>query len=109
MEPLATEGVGDRGSLRISLTTYTIALSRSSRQLLEQLLGERAELVEVDTADRMTMRILAVCGEQPVVADAAEARTAVREAIASGPAFEERSLGLAGSASSTGSKGRGLG
>ncbi|WP_324715476.1 UvrD-helicase domain-containing protein [Carboxydochorda subterranea] len=89
------DSTGPRGKPRILFTTYTNSLIRSSRQLLEQLLGPQAECVDVDTADRVAMRILAASGERPTVVELADARTAVREAIASVPQFADRSLGLA--------------
>ncbi|WJW67874.1 UvrD-helicase domain-containing protein [Candidatus Chlorohelix allophototropha] len=49
---------------RILFTTYTNALVTSSRQLLEQLLGEDAKLVEVQTADSLVWSILQKAGKQ---------------------------------------------
>ena len=43
---------------RILFTTYTNALIHSSEQLLQQLLGEDARFVEVQTADKMMSDIL---------------------------------------------------
>ncbi len=43
---------------RILFTTYTRALTRVSEQLLEQLLGEDAKLVEVSTADSVAAGIV---------------------------------------------------
>lgn len=95
VERWSGNGSGTRAGPRILFTTYTNSLIRSSRQLLEQLLGPRAEAVEVDTADRVAMRILGACGERPTVLELADARAAVREAIASVPPFADRRLGLA--------------
>ena len=43
---------------RILFTTYTNALTRFSEQLLQQLLGDKAELVDVSTADHLARRIV---------------------------------------------------
>jgi len=43
---------------RILFTTYTNALVKSSEQLLKQLLGDDAQYVEVQTADRTVMTLL---------------------------------------------------
>lgn len=51
---------------RILFTTYTRALCRFSEQLLTQLLGEDAVLVEVRTADQVAMRIVGQASDESV-------------------------------------------
>ena len=47
-----------RPAPRILFTTYTNALTRFSEQLLQQLLGERASLVTVSTADNIARKMV---------------------------------------------------
>ncbi len=53
---------------RVLFTTYTNALVSASEQLLEQLLGARAALVEVRTADSLVTLITAKAGQRVPVA-----------------------------------------
>ncbi len=46
---------------RILFTTYTNALVKSSEQLLQQLLGDNAQYVQVQTADKLAYEILQQC------------------------------------------------
>jgi Superfamily I DNA and RNA helicases len=53
-------------SPKILFTTYTNALISSSKQLLEQLLGQQSQYVEVETADRIARKILTSCGQEHI-------------------------------------------
>jgi len=66
---------------RILFTTYTNALVKSSRQLLEQLLGADARFVEVQTADSLVWSILAKSGEAPNYANNEQLRGLLRQAV----------------------------
>ena len=52
---------------RILFTTYTNALVKSSEQLLKQLLGDDAQYVEVQTADKIIIQLLNQVGIYPTV------------------------------------------
>jgi len=66
---------------RILFTTYTNALVKSSRQLLEQLLGKDARFVEVQTADSLVWSILTKSGEAPHYANNEQLRGLLRQAV----------------------------
>src|SRR5947209_3723461 len=51
-----------RNDFRILFTTYTNALVKSSEQLLQQLLGDDVRYVEVQTADKIVMKLLGRVG-----------------------------------------------
>jgi hypothetical protein len=51
-----------RDEFRILFTTYTNALVKSSEQLLQQLLGDDVRYVEVQTADKIVMKLLGRVG-----------------------------------------------
>ncbi len=51
-----------RNDFRILFTTYTNALVKSSEQLLQQLLGDDGRYVEVQTADKIVMKLLGRVG-----------------------------------------------
>ncbi len=53
-------------SPRLLFTTYTSALVKSSRQLLQQLLGPDEPYVQVDTADTIARRILQEKGQDKI-------------------------------------------
>lgn len=59
IERLGKQGIAEP---RILFTTYTNALIHSSRQLLQQLLGEDVRFVEVETADKKMSDILKRAG-----------------------------------------------
>src|SRR5437762_13163177 len=59
LEKLRQQGLA---TPRILFTTYTNALIHSSEQLLQQLLGEDARFVEVQTADKKMSDILTRAG-----------------------------------------------
>ncbi len=48
---------------RLLFTTYTNALVKSSEQLLHQLLGDNAQYVQVQTADKLAYEIVQSCGQ----------------------------------------------
>lgn len=77
IEALLREGVEKP---RLLFTTYTNALARSSRQLLSQLLGDKAGFVEVQTADSLVYSSLAQAGEKPSYARTEELRDLLRQA-----------------------------
>ncbi|MDQ6644854.1 MAG: UvrD-helicase domain-containing protein [Chloroflexota bacterium] len=62
LEKLRKQGMASSASPRILYTTYTNALVHSSEQLLQQLLGEDARFVEVQTADKKMSDILKRAG-----------------------------------------------
>ncbi len=66
---LRAEGVAEP---RILFTTYTNALVSTSRQLLRRALGDDARLVEVETADRITMRIVRQADGAPNMASSTD-------------------------------------
>lgn len=70
---------------QILFTTYTNALVRSSEQLLEQLLGDDAPYVRVDTADKIVYDILHEQGQAKQIATHHEILRALRQAIAETP------------------------
>src|SRR5437764_11450379 len=59
MQELCKKG---RNDFRILFTTYTNALVKSSEQLLQQLLGDDVRYVEVQTADKIVMKLLGRVG-----------------------------------------------
>jgi superfamily I DNA/RNA helicase/mRNA-degrading endonuclease RelE of RelBE toxin-antitoxin system len=65
---------------RILFVTYTQALTRASRQLLDSLLGDRKGQVDVQTLDAVARQILAAAGEPHEVADRAQQEAALRVA-----------------------------
>lgn len=69
-----------REDFRILFTTYTNALVRSSRQLLQQLLGQDMRYVDVQTADSVAMRVLSDGNVSPRIATASEASYLLRQA-----------------------------
>ena len=67
---------------RVLFTTYTNALVKSSQQLLRQLIGEGISYVEVTTADKLVMKLLAQAGQAPrQIATEYEMSNALRKAI----------------------------
>ena len=66
---------------RILFTTYTNALVKSSEQLLKQLLGDDAQYVEVQTADKIIMQLLNQVGIYPKFVEAGELNYLLRQAI----------------------------
>ncbi len=70
-----------RDEFRILFTTYTNALVRSSRQLLEQLLGDDMQFVEVQTADSIAMSLLRKAGVVPKPINHGEANYLLRQAV----------------------------
>lgn len=69
LEKLAANGAAKP---RVLFTTYTKALVAVSEQLLEQLLGEQAELVEVRTADSLVTLITSRAGQKVEIASTEE-------------------------------------
>lgn len=72
---------------RVLFTTYTNALVSVSEQLLEQLLGDRASLVEVRTADSLVTLIASRAGHKMAIASGEEqlhALAIAREKVAIG-------------------------
>lgn len=65
---------------RILFTTYTNALVNSSRQLLQQLLGDDARFVEVRTADDVVAAVLDAVGERVRPYDDGESSALVERA-----------------------------
>ncbi|WP_242392205.1 UvrD-helicase domain-containing protein [Anaeromyxobacter oryzisoli] len=57
---------------RVLFTTYTNALVSVSEQLLEQLLGDRASLIEVRTADSLVTLIASRAGHKMAIASGEE-------------------------------------
>jgi len=70
-----------RDDFRILFTTYTNALVNSSKQLLEQLLGDDVKYVEVQTADRIVIMLLGRAGIAPKFIDQGEFNNLLRQAI----------------------------
>ncbi len=70
-----------RDEFRILFTTYTNALVNSSKQLLQQLLGDDVKYVEVQTADSIVMSLLGRAGMAPKFIDAGEFNNLLRQAI----------------------------
>jgi len=69
---------------RILFTTYTNALVRYSEQLLEQLLGPRAEAVTVLTADHLAKEFVTRhLGHDLQMAETAQCRSVLQEILAS--------------------------
>ncbi len=66
---------------RILFTTYTNALVKSSEQLLKQLLGDDAQYVEVQTADKIIIQLLNQVGISPKFVEAGELNYLLRQAI----------------------------
>lgn len=64
---------------RVLFTTYTNALVAYSRQLLEQLLGDRASQVEVRTADQLATMITGAVKRK--IADGNDERSALKQAV----------------------------
>jgi superfamily I DNA/RNA helicase/mRNA-degrading endonuclease RelE of RelBE toxin-antitoxin system len=72
-----------RIDFRILFTTYTNALVNSSEQLLRQLLGEDMAYVEVQTADKIVMKLLGHAGREVKILDGREVSDLLRQAVAS--------------------------
>jgi superfamily I DNA/RNA helicase/mRNA-degrading endonuclease RelE of RelBE toxin-antitoxin system len=70
-----------RTDIRILFTTYTNALINLSDQLLKQLLGPDRAYVEVQTADRIAVSLLAHAGKVPPIIEHGEARYLLTKAI----------------------------
>ncbi len=70
-----------RDEFRILFTTYTNALVNSSKQLLQQLLGDDVKYVEVQTADSIVMSLLGRAGMVPKFIDHGEFNNLLRQAI----------------------------
>ncbi|GHO76987.1 DNA helicase [Ktedonobacter sp. SOSP1-85] len=70
-----------RTDIRVLFTTYTNALINSSIQLLEQLLGEDIRYVEVQTADRVAIKLLNQIGSGPHILNDGEVYSLLRQAI----------------------------
>src|SRR5258708_26956197 len=70
---------------RVLFTTYTNALVKSAEQLLEQLLGEDMRHVEVQTADKLAMRLLSTVGPHPQLLDSWKVNELLKQAIAKTP------------------------
>ncbi|MCU0549315.1 MAG: UvrD-helicase domain-containing protein [Leptolyngbya sp. Prado105] len=68
-------------SPRILFTTYTNALVSFSAQLLQQLLGDDAQLVEVKTADALMYLIVCQLSGQPQIGTTRELLKLVQQAI----------------------------
>jgi superfamily I DNA/RNA helicase/mRNA-degrading endonuclease RelE of RelBE toxin-antitoxin system len=69
--------------LKVLFTTYTETLTRFSRQLLEQLLGERMERVVVETADNLAISIASLQQEIGPIAGRDVLRSILLEAMES--------------------------
>ncbi|GHO84905.1 UvrD-helicase domain-containing protein [Dictyobacter formicarum] len=70
-----------RDDIRILFTTYTNALINSSLQLLEQLLGTDIRFVDVQTADRVAIKLLSHAGRTPHIMNDSEMNTLLQHAI----------------------------
>ncbi|GHO93898.1 DNA helicase [Reticulibacter mediterranei] len=70
-----------QSDVRILFTTYTNALINLSDQLLKQLLGPDRDAVEVQTADRIAISLLARAGKVPAIIEHGEARYILNKAI----------------------------
>jgi superfamily I DNA/RNA helicase/mRNA-degrading endonuclease RelE of RelBE toxin-antitoxin system len=70
-----------QSDVRILFTTYTNALINLSDQLLKQLLGLDRAAVEVQTADRIAVSLLARVGKVPAIIEHGEARYILNKAI----------------------------
>lgn len=70
-----------RDEFRILFTTYTNALVNSSKQLLQQLLGDDVKHVEVQTADRIVVTLLGRAGIAPKFIGQGEFNNLLRQAI----------------------------
>ncbi len=68
-------------NISILFTTYTNALVKSSQQLLEQLLGEDMHHVEVQTADKLTMRLLGETGQHHQMLESWKVNELLKQAI----------------------------
>jgi superfamily I DNA/RNA helicase/mRNA-degrading endonuclease RelE of RelBE toxin-antitoxin system len=75
----------EQGQVRVLFTTYTNALVKSSEQLLEQLLGEDMRFVEVQTADKLAMRLLGAVGQHVQFMDNWKVNELLKQAIAQAP------------------------
>lgn len=78
LKALQGEGAKDP---RVLFTTYTKALVRYSKQLLEQLLGDDVRCVDVRTADDVAYQLAHSAGMRPQRTDSAQLRTALRKAV----------------------------
>ncbi|BAU14383.1 UvrD/REP helicase [Leptolyngbya sp. NIES-3755] len=66
---------------RILFTTYTNALVTFSEQLLQQLLGEDAQLIEVKTADALMYSIVNQATGKPAIAPSNQLLKLIRQAV----------------------------
>lgn len=71
-----------RDDFRILFTTYTNALVKTSQQLLQQLLGDDVRYVEVQTADKIVMKLLARAGGIPKFVEGYRLTSLVQQAVA---------------------------
>jgi superfamily I DNA/RNA helicase/mRNA-degrading endonuclease RelE of RelBE toxin-antitoxin system len=70
-----------RTDIRILFTTYTNALINLSDQLLRQLLGLDRAYVEIQTADRIAVSLLARAGKVPPIIEHGESLYLINKAI----------------------------
>ena len=70
-----------RDEFRILFTTYTNALVNSSKQLLQQLLGDDVKYVEVQTADSIVMTLLGRAGMAPKFIDHGAFNNLLRQTV----------------------------
>ena len=70
---------------RLLFTTYTNALVKSSEQLLQQLLGDHAQYVKVQTADKLAYEILQQGGQVKEIASPELQMESLLQAIANTP------------------------
>lgn len=71
-----------KASPRLLFTTYTNALVKSSEQLLQQLLGQDARYVRVQTADKLAYDILQHCDQIKEIIENEELHSITRQAVA---------------------------
>lgn len=79
VQELRKKGLGE---FRILFTTYTNALVKSSEQLLQQLLGQDARYVRVQTADKLAYDILQHCGQVKEIIENEKLHSITRQAVA---------------------------
>ncbi|GHO49629.1 UvrD-helicase domain-containing protein [Ktedonospora formicarum] len=66
---------------RILFTTYTKALIKSSEQLLQQLLGNQAQYVRVDTVDKLARELLHHAGQVKDILSEREQFALIKQAV----------------------------
>ncbi len=71
-----------KASPRLLFTTYTNALVKSSEQLLQQLLGQDARYVRVQTADKLAYDILQHCSQVKEIIENEKLHSITRQAVA---------------------------